>query len=113
MLSRLYKYATVAYVDGGFGVGGDHNVLEAAVYGKPVVFGPVYNKYEEAIQLVKNGGGISIKDVSDLDANLTELLKKGENYLRASQASSRYVYSQKGATEKIIQYIYKNRLLTR
>ena len=48
MLSRLYQYATIAYIGGGFNDSGIHNVLEAAVYGKPVIFGPVYEKFAEA-----------------------------------------------------------------
>ena len=58
MLSRLYKYAYITYVGGGFGKG-IHNTLEAAVYGKPVLFGPAYQKFNEAIELVANGGAVS------------------------------------------------------
>ncbi|MBL0144606.1 MAG: hypothetical protein IPP48_01410 [Chitinophagaceae bacterium] len=67
MLSRLYKYANVTYIGGGFGSDGVHNVLEAAVYGKPVLFGPVYEKYTEAIDLVESGGAKSIKDALQLE----------------------------------------------
>ena len=59
MLSRLYKYGTLAYVGGGFTRDGIHNILEAAVYGKPVVFGPNYKKYREAKELIAAGGAIS------------------------------------------------------
>ena len=51
MLKYLYFYATICYIGGGFGGDGVHNVLEAAVYSKPVVFGPVYDKYAEAAEL--------------------------------------------------------------
>ncbi len=57
MLSRLYKYARICLIGGGFGGDGVHNVLEAAVYGKPVIYGPVYEKYQEAIDLVDLGAG--------------------------------------------------------
>ena len=53
MLSKLYKYATITYIGGGFGDDGVHNVLEAAVYGKPVVYGPEYDKYREAVELIE------------------------------------------------------------
>ena len=53
MLASLYQYASIAYIGGGFGDDGVHNVLEAAVYGKPVLFGPVYEKFAEAVQLVE------------------------------------------------------------
>ncbi|MEO7523922.1 MAG: glycosyltransferase N-terminal domain-containing protein, partial [Ferruginibacter sp.] len=55
MLSKLYQYADIAYVGGGFGKDGIHNILEAAVYGKPVIFGPVYEKFAEARELVDAG----------------------------------------------------------
>lgn len=113
MLSRLYKYATITYIGGGFGAEGVHNILEAAVYGKPVVFGPIYTKFIEAVELVDIGGAISIDNTSALKATFDQLFKKNNDYLKASRASSNYVYSKKGATEKILQHIYKNRLLTK
>lgn len=112
MLSKLYKYATVCYVGGGFGREGIHNVLEAAVFGKPVVFGPVYHKYDEAIQLISKGGGITVKDASQLESSLDNLLKKDEKYIITCKASVDYVYSNKGATNKILNFIQENRLLT-
>ena len=112
MLSRLYKYATIAYVGGGFGAEGVHNVLEAAVYGKPVVFGPVYKKYIEAIELVSNGGGVSVDSALTLTSTFNKLLKKDQNYFSACHAASDYVYSNKGATEIILQFIQAKRLLT-
>ena len=108
MLSRLYKYATVCYVGGGFGEDGVHNVLEAAVYGKPVVFGPEYEKYFEAKELVEAGGGIAVSSALELEKELDVLLKRGEKYNAACQASKDYVYSKKGATNEIIQFIMQN-----
>ncbi|MBA4139613.1 MAG: 3-deoxy-D-manno-octulosonic acid transferase [Segetibacter sp.] len=112
MLSRLYKYATVSYVGGAFGEDGVHNVLEAAVYGVPVVFGPEYRKFYEAIELVKGGGGISIKNLLELENKLDFLLKKDQGYLMACEASRKYVYSKKGSTDQIVEFIQANRLLT-
>lgn len=113
MLGSLYKYATISYVGGGFGSEGVHNVLEAAVYGKPVVYGPVYDKFIEAAELVRNGGGISVNNTAALEATFNQLLNKDDNYLHASRESLNYVYRKKGATQKILQFIYKNRLLTK
>lgn len=113
MLSSLYKYATVSYVGGGFGKGGVHNVLEAAVYGKPVIVGPVYKKYAEAKELVEKEGGISIKNHLELEAKFDEFLKKDQNYTNACKAALNYVYSKQGATKKIFQFIQEKRLLTR
>jgi 3-deoxy-D-manno-octulosonic-acid transferase len=112
MLSRLYKYATVCYVGGAFGEDGVHNVLEAAVYGKPVIFGPEYEKYFEAIELIEQGGAISVDNALELEKELQVLLTDQKEYNAAAQASKEYVYSQRGATTKVLDYIYKNRLLT-
>jgi 3-deoxy-D-manno-octulosonic-acid transferase len=112
MLNKLYKYATVSYVGGGFGADGVHNVLEAAVFGVPVVFGPEYKKFYEAIELIRAGGGISIKNSLELENKLDLLLKKDQQYLKASEASRQYVYSKAGSTDQIIKFIQENRLLT-
>lgn len=112
MLSRLYKYATVAYVGGGFGADGVHNVLEAAVYCKPVVFGPVYEKFNEATDLVDAGGGISIDGPITLEENLNRLLKDELERNRRGEAARNYVYSNAGASAKIIWFIQEKRLLT-
>jgi len=112
MLSRLYKYATIAYVGGGFGDDGVHNVLEAAVYGKPVVFGPVIEKYFEAMELADCGGGIVIDSALEAEAVFDRLFNNPEEYRFACEAASSYVYGKKGATEIIVRYIQENLLLT-
>ena len=112
LLSRLYRYATITWVGGGFGDDGVHNVLEAAVYGRPVVFGPVYDKYIEAIELVGSGGGFSVENALEAENLFTALLTNNDQYEEACQASRDYVYAKKGATEKILAYIQENRLLT-
>jgi len=112
MLSRLYRYATIAYVGGGFGDDGVHNVLEAAVYGKPVVFGPVIEKYIEAVELTESGGGIVIDSALEAEGVLERLLRDPEEVRETGEASARYVDSKKGATDKIIKFIQEKRLLT-
>lgn len=112
LLSRLYRYATITWVGGGFGSDGVHNVLEAAVYGKPVVFGPVYDKYLEAVELVGSGGGFSVENALEAETLFTSLLIDKEEYDLACEASREYVNAKKGATEKIVAYIQENRLLT-
>ena len=112
MLSRLYKYATIAYVGGGFGDDGVHNVLEAAVYGKPVVFGPVYEKYEEATGLVNEEGGISINGPLKLEGVLNALLNDEGERKRRGAAAKNYVLAHAGASQRIIRFIQENRLLT-
>lgn len=75
MLSSLYQAATFAYVGGGFGAG-IHNTLEPAAFGKPVVFGPNYSKFQEARDLVKLGGGFSIQSVSQATELFDKLLDR-------------------------------------
>ncbi len=112
MLSRLYRYATIAYIGGGFGKDGVHNVLEAAVYGKPVIFGPEYEKFAEAAGLAEAGGGISFELPLELESILTELLGNEQKLKGTGEASRHFVYSQKGSTDRIIAYIQEKRLLT-
>jgi 3-deoxy-D-manno-octulosonic-acid transferase len=112
MLSRLYRYATIAYVGGGFGDDGVHNVLEAAVYGKPVVFGPVIEKYIEAVELVDGGGGLIIDSALEAEKVFDRLLKNQDECREAGSAAAAYVYSKQGAAGRIIKYIQENRLLT-
>jgi 3-deoxy-D-manno-octulosonic-acid transferase len=112
MLSRLYRYATIAYVGGGFGDDGVHNVLEAAVYGKPVVFGPVIEKYIEAVELTEIGGGLIIDSALEAEKVFDRLLSNREECREIGEASLAYVHSKKGATKKIVGYIYEKRLLT-
>jgi 3-deoxy-D-manno-octulosonic-acid transferase len=112
MLSRLYKYATITYVGGGFGDDGIHNVLEAAVYGKPVVYGPVIDKYPEAIELADCGGGTVVDSALEVESVFDRLLTDPEEYYQSCEASRDYVYARRGATDSIIRYIQENRLLT-
>lgn len=112
MLSRLYRYATVTFVGGGFGADGIHNVLEAAVYGKPVVFGPVYDKYDEAVGLVASGGGLVATGPLKLEAVLQQLFGDAEQLRKAGEASGNFVRQGAGASAAIMGYIQANRLLT-
>lgn len=112
LLSTLYRYATIAYIGGGFGADGVHNVLEAAVYGKPVVFGPEYEKYIEAVQLLEAGGAFSIATALELEEQLNILLDDELLYKQSCLASKEFVLQNAGATEKIIRFIQEKRLFT-
>ena len=112
MLSRLYKYATITYVGGGFGYNGLHNILEAAVYGKPVIFGPEYERNFEADELIDCSGAISIENALELEKIVNNLLNNEEDIISRGIAAKDYVYNNAGASQKIIEYIQKNRLLT-
>ena len=112
MLSKLYRYADVTYIGGGFGSDGIHNTLEAAVYSKPVVFGPVYEKFAEARGLVEAGGAFSIQNALELEKLLDQLFGDPVFLQSTGEKSGHYVYSMKGATQKIIRYVKENRLFT-
>ena len=100
LLSSLYQYADIAYVGGGFGKG-IHNILEPATFGMPIVFGPNYKKFAEAMDLVKLGGAFSISSYKELKDNISFLLSDDMVIKIASEISGNYVRMNKGATEKI------------
>lgn len=100
MLSSLYQYANVTYIGGGFGVG-IHNTLEAAAFGLPVIFGPKFDKFQEAKDLIAIGAAKSISNADEL-INAFEGFKSNEN---ATAAAKNYVEQKKGATEMIIKMI--------
>ncbi len=112
MLARLYYYARICYVGGGFGDDGVHNVLEAAVYGKPVVTGPVIEKFIEVMELADTGGVIIIDNALEAESVFSRLLENDEEYSFHGNAAREFVYARRGATEKIIRYIQENLLLT-
>jgi len=116
MLSRLYYYATFTYIGGGLTPGGVHNVLEAAVYYKPVLFGPYFQKYSEAVGLLKAGGGWSFRDKQKNGIALTNqikfLLENNAAYEKMSTAAGEFIHENIGASAKIISFIQEKRLLT-
>lgn len=113
MLSRLYKYANISFVGGGFRIMGVHNVTEAAVYGKPVVMGPYISKYREAVELVERKGGFIVTNAEELSALFKELISnKNDSYIKSSRAAYNYIRENAGAVKKILDYIQVNRLLT-
>ncbi|MGL4779702.1 MAG: 3-deoxy-D-manno-octulosonic acid transferase [Bacteroidales bacterium] len=106
LLSSIYRYGKVAYIGGGFGVG-IHNVLEAAVYGVPVIWGPNYSKFREAKSLINSGGGFSINNAEEF-SNLLDKLRGNQSFLNSSSISSlNYVAENAGATGKIYQIIFQ------
>ncbi|MCW3073086.1 MAG: 3-deoxy-D-manno-octulosonic acid transferase [Flaviaesturariibacter sp.] len=110
MLSRLYQYATITYIGGGFNKSGIHNTLEAAAWGKPVIFGPNYQKFREARELINAGAAFSIANAYELKNAIAGL--EGEQLKMIGEAAKTYVETNGGATTAILQYIQENRLLT-
>jgi len=105
LLSHLYQYADIAYIGGGFTKDGIHNVLEAAVFGKPVIWGPNDLKYSEAIGLRNAGGGIQIKDAGSLKTTIYQLLNDTSFYKATGDAALKFVQAHAGATQKTIESI--------
>jgi 3-deoxy-D-manno-octulosonic-acid transferase len=112
ILSQLYKYGTITYIGGGFNKSGIHNTLEAAVWGKPVLFGPNYQKFKEARDLINLNAACSVSTPSDLKNEIISLMENENKLTETGKAASDYIQSNKGATNVIIDYIQENRLLT-
>lgn len=108
MLAHLYQYGEIAYIGGGFGAG-IHNTLEPAAFGLPVVFGPKYQKFEEAVALTSAGGFFSIKSTEELQKVLKSLHSE-ENRQKASTQIKEYLQNKQGATDKIMDYLRKMEL---
>ena len=107
-LKRLYHYATICFVGGGFGKDGIHNTLEAAVYEKPVVFGPVYEHFKETVEMEKRGAAFPVDNVLELEQTFNDLLSDPERYQSAAGAAADFIMQSAGATDKILTFIDKN-----
>lgn len=103
LLSKLYRYATVAYIGGGFGVG-IHNILEAVAYGKPVVFGPNYHKFQEAHDLIDLGGCMIVDEHPDVSF-LRKLFTDDDIYHAASDACMQLMRRNLGSTDIILKTV--------
>lgn len=112
MLSSLYRYGFAAYIGGGFGRDGIHNVLEAAVFGMPVFFGPNYEKYREAADLVRKGAAFPFDDLEEFSRQFDTVTAE-EALQAASKTAAGYVRDHTGATRKILGYIAEKRFFTR
>ena len=104
LLSSIYRYGEVAYVGGGFGVG-IHNVLEAAVYGIPVLFGPNNEKFREARHLLEAKGGFEVKNQQDFDTLMDRFISDSTYLQESGKAAGDYVANNTGATEKVMQFL--------
>ena len=105
LLSSIYRYATVAYVGGGFGVG-IHNVPEAAVYGIPVIIGPNHQRFAEAMALIANGGCKSIEKAEDFSTIMDDFLENPAHIAQAGSAAGDYIHQNAGATPVIYQHVF-------
>ena len=104
LLSSVYHYGDIAYVGGGFGVG-IHNVLEAAVWGMPVLFGPNNKHFAEAQGLLQSGGGIEIEDNETFSLIMSQLSDGSAYYDTCGQEAGAFVQSLAGATNKVLSNV--------
>jgi 3-deoxy-D-manno-octulosonic-acid transferase len=104
LLSSIYRYGDMAYVGGGFGVG-IHNVLEAAVYGIPVFFGPNNRKFQEAQLLKECGGGIEIIATCDIEDKMKAFADDASLLEAAGKAAGDLVSTNAGATARIFKHL--------
>jgi 3-deoxy-D-manno-octulosonic-acid transferase len=103
-LSRIYRYGTFAYIGGGFGKG-IHNILEAAAYGIPVIFGPNYKKFAEAVDLAALGGAFPVKNEKELKRTVESLATDEVHCRHAADAARIFVESNCGAAKRILDSI--------
>lgn len=105
ILTKIYSYADIAYIGGGFDKEGIHNLLEPAVFGIPLVIGPVYDKFEEAKKLVELKGCLVARDQTDLNDHLNKLIMSEKYRNELGQITMTYIKNNVGATKIILNYI--------
>ena len=106
ILTKIYSYADIAYVGGGFGNPGVHNILEPATFGIPIIVGPNYSHFAEAIALVHQEGCISIANQIELNDTFSNLISNEDIRLEKGHICSTFVKMNKGATAVILKHIY-------
>jgi 3-deoxy-D-manno-octulosonic-acid transferase len=108
ILTKIYSYADIAYVGGGFGNPGVHNILEPATFGIPIVIGPNFSHFAEATALVHQEGCVSVSNQKELNEALDNLISNEDIRLEKGHICSTFVQMNKGATDKIILFIDKS-----
>ncbi len=107
LLTKIYAYANIAYVGGGFGMPGIHNILEPAVFGIPIIIGPNFSKFQEAVDLHFKGGMLSISNYETLHKAMTTFLDENKQKERGDICAN-FVKNNLGATNKIIEHLKTN-----
>ena len=108
LLTKIYAYADIAYVGGGFGHAGLHNILEPAVFGTPIIIGPNHEKFPEAQHLQDAGGLKVITKTAEIIELVKQLLNNDSIFKNMSEASKKFISSQKGATKITVNQITKS-----
>lgn len=109
MLSKLYFYANIAYVGGAWRTG-LHNILEPTVFGIPVIFGPNYQKYPEALDLLEAGGAFSVSNLNMLIETIQSLLSNSELRHAIQKTNTTFIEDRVGATDQIIQWCSEHQI---
>lgn len=107
ILTKIYSYASIAYVGGGYTKSGIHNILEPATFGVPIVIGPNYSRFIEAIDLVDNKACFVVDNSRKLSVLLNEFFQQKQKREEAGRNAHEYVVSKTGATTKILNYLKK------
>jgi len=105
-LSSIYKYTDIAFIGGGFGKG-IHNILEAAVFGMPIIFGPNFEKFVEAKELIKLKGATTINTYGELRSQIDDYIDHSEKLQEISAISANYVSNNSGAVDIIMREVNK------
>ena len=109
ILTKIYSYADIAYVGGGFGNPGVHNLLEPATFGVPIVIGPNYSHFAEATALVNMEGCSVIKNEKELNEAFTNLIRNDDIRHEKGHTCETFVQMNKGATAIILKYILNDK----
>ena len=102
LLSSCYQYAQIAYVGGGMGTKGLHNILEPAAAGIPIVIGKNYDQFPEAVELIQEGGVISISSQHEARKNLLLLMKDKRIRKEKGDINQRFILANMGATKRVL-----------
>ncbi|UUC46784.1 3-deoxy-D-manno-octulosonic acid transferase [Flavobacterium cerinum] len=105
ILTKIYSYADIAYVGGGFGKPGVHNILEPATFGIPIVIGPNFSHFAEAIALVNMEGCISISNQKELNEAFSNLIQNDDIRYEKGHICSTFVQMNQNATNSIVNHI--------
>jgi len=109
MLSSIYRYGKVAYIGGGFGAG-IHNILEAAIYGVPVVFGIRYQKFNEALELIQLKGSFSIRKYTGFKTLMEKFTEASDFRVKSGRICANYVENNAGGTLMIYEKLLKDEI---
>lgn len=107
ILTSVYAYADVSYVGGGFTKTGIHNALEPAVFGVPLIFGPNYQNYFEAMDLINSGAAVRFKDAHDFKPKMTRLIQEEDLRRKRGEIAFDYVQNKPNSSDLIMKFIKK------